>query len=319
MLSDFYFTEKQKEFFADWKHGRFRRINILEGSVRSGKTFSSLILWALWLATRPADGKYLMVGKTITTLKRNCLDPLQQLLGQENMQFAAASKRARIFGRTVELEGAANSESENKIRGLTLHGAYVDEITLVPRDFFIMLLSRLSAPGAQLFGTTNPDSPQHWLKTEFMDNPDVDVYRTKFLLDDNTALPEDYIRNLKKEYTGVFYRRFILGDWVAAEGAIYPMFDRKIHVSDDTPEMRTHWIGCDYGHTNPTAFLRLAAGNDGRIWVLDEYYHISSSIGRNSIASNALILSINPAQRARSSTPGICVHSAKKDLPPIRL
>lgn len=282
MLSDFYFTEKQKEFFADWKHGRFRRINILEGSVRSGKTFSSLILWALWLATRPKDGKYLMVGKTITTLKRNCLDPLQQLLGSANMHFAAASKRARIFGRTVELEGAANAESENKIRGLTLHGAYVDEITLVPREFFVMLLSRLSAPGAQLFGTTNPDSPQHWLKTEFMDNPDVDIYRTKFLLDDNTALPEDYIRNLKKEYTGVFYRRFILGDWVAAEGAIYPMFDRKIHVSDDTPEMRMHWIGCDYGHTNPTAFLRLAAGSDGRIWVLDEYYHMADKSGAKS-------------------------------------
>lgn len=281
-MSEFFLTDKQKEFFSDWKHGRLRRINMLEGSVRSGKTYSSLILWALWLATRPETGKYLMVGKTITTLKRNCLDPLQQLLGEENMHFAAAAKRAKIFGRTVELEGAANAESENKIRGLTLSGAYLDEATLVPRDFFVMLLSRLSAPGAQLFGTTNPDSPQHWLKTEFLDNPDVDVYKTKFLLDDNTTLPPDYIENLKKEYTGVFYRRFILGEWVAAEGAIYPTFDRKLHVSDQLPRLHTHWIGCDYGHTNPTAFLRLAAGEDGRIWVIDEYYHMAGKDGTKS-------------------------------------
>ena len=82
-MSDFRFTEKQKEFFSDWKHNRLRRLNILEGSVRSGKTFSSLIMWALWLATRPENGKYLMVGRTLTTLKRNCLEPLLAILGEE--------------------------------------------------------------------------------------------------------------------------------------------------------------------------------------------------------------------------------------------
>ena len=281
-MNDFRFTEKQKEFISDWKHNRLKRINILEGSVRSGKTFSSLIMWALWLATRPADGKYLMVGRTLTTLKRNCLEPLQAMLGEDNMRMSIPAKRAEIFGRHVDLEGAANALSENKIRGVTLSGAYVDEMTLVPEDFFTMLLSRLSTEGAKLFGTTNPDSPRHWLKVNFLDKPGLDIYRIKFLLDDNTTLPVDYIENLKREYTGVFYRRFILGDWVTAEGAIYPMFDLARHVSDQTPETHMQWIGCDYGHTNPTAFLRLAAGNDGRIWVLDEYYHMADKTGAKS-------------------------------------
>lgn len=278
----FRLTEKQKEFFSDWKHGRLKRINILEGSVRSGKTYSSLIMWALWLATRPESGKYLMVGKTLTTLKRNCLEPLAEMLGKEHMQFSTPAKRAVIFGRNVDLEGAANAASENKIRGITLGGAYADELTLIPRDFFVMLLSRLSTPGAMLFGTTNPDSPRHWLKADYLDNPQLDLYRIRFLLDDNTTLPADYIANLKKEYTGVFYRRFILGDWVAAEGAVYPMFEQKRHVSDTVPELRMHWIAADYGHTNPTAFLRLASGEDGRIWVLDEYYHMADKTGAKS-------------------------------------
>ena len=272
-MSDFALTEKQKTLFSDWKHGRLRRINILEGSVRSGKTYSSLILWALWLASRPETGKYLMVGKTMTTLKRNCLEPLQAMFGENKVSYSIPGKHATIFDRSVDLEGASDARSEEKIRGVTLHGAYMDEITLAPQPFFAMLLSRLSAPGAKLFGTTNPDSPRHWLKVDYLDNPKLDIYRRKFLLDDNTTLPSDYIENLKLEYTGVFYRRFILGDWVAAEGAIYPMFEVIRHVSEATPEIRMAWIAADIGHTNPTAFLRLGAGKDGRIWVLDEYYH----------------------------------------------
>lgn len=302
MLSEFQFTEKQKEFFSDWKHNHLRRLNILEGSVRSGKTYSSLIMWALWLATRPVDGKYLMVGRTLTTLKRNCLEPLQAILGESNMRVSIPAKRAEIFGRQVDLEGAANTLSENKIRGVTLHGAYVDEITLIPRDFFVMLLSRLSTVGAKLFGTTNPDSPRHWLKTEYLDNPEIDVYRIKFLLDDNTTLPQDYIDNLKKEYSGVFYRRFILGDWVAAEGAIYPMFDAKIHISDKVPKLRMHWIAADYGHTNPTAYIRLAAGDDGRVWVIDEYYHMADKTGSKS-----------PKQYSRD----MIAFAAKSDMPDV--
>ena len=303
-MNDFRFTEKQKQFISDWKHNRLRRLNVLEGSVRSGKTFSSLIMWALWLATRPEDGKYLMVGRTLTTLKRNCLEPLQGILGEENMYVSVPAKRATIFGRNVDLEGAANALSENKIRGVTLHGAYLDEITLIPRDFFTMLLSRLSTEGAKLFGTTNPDSPRHWLKTEYLDNPDIDVYRIKFLLDDNTTLPPDYIDNLKKEYTGVFYRRFILGDWVAAEGAIYPMFERQKHVSDAVPEFRMHWIAADYGHTNPTAFLRLSAGEDGRIWVTDEYYHMADKTGAKSPKQYARDMS---AFAAKGPSPDVVV------------
>ena len=278
-MSNFAFTAKQRELFGDWKHGELKRLNILEGSVRSGKTYSSLILWALWLATRPEDGKYLMVGKTLTTLKRNCLEPLQAILGTDNMQYSIPAKRGKIFGRNIDLEGASDARSEEKIRGITLHGAYLDEITLAPESFFAMLLSRLSTEGAKLFGTTNPDSPRHWLKVNYLDNSDLDIYRLKFLLDDNTTLPQEYIENLKREYTGVFYRRFILGEWVAAEGAIYPMFDGKKHVSDKLPEMRMTWVCADIGHTNPTAFLRLGVGKDRRIWVMDEYYHqVGSSV-----------------------------------------
>lgn len=278
----FEFTEKQKELMSDFKHDRLKRINILDGSVRSGKTYSSLILWALWIATRPADRLFLMAGRTLTTLRRNCLEPLQALVGSANMSYSISGKRGLILGHSIVLEGANDAQAEGKIRGITLDGAYVDEMTLIQHDFFAMLLSRLSTDGAKLFGTTNPDSPRHWLKAEYLDNDKLDIYRRQFLLEDNTTLPPDYIENLRREYTGVFYQRFILGEWVAAEGAVYPMFDKTTHISDAMPEMRMTWIAADYGHTNPTVFIRLGMGTDGRIWVMDEYYHQSSKTGSKS-------------------------------------
>lgn len=278
----FSLTERQKQLISDFKRGKFRRINILEGSVRSGKTFVSLIIWALYLAQGSKNGRYLMAGRTLSTLKRNCLEPLQALLGESNMVFSTSSKRALIFGRQVELEGASNALSESRIRGMTLSGAYLDEITLLPRDFFAMLLSRLSEPRAMLIGTTNPDSPRHWLKRDYLDRRDLDLYRSRFLLTDNTALPADYVRNLSREYSGLYRRRFIGGEWVAAEGAVFPMFDLQRHVSSDMPPMKMCWLAADYGHTNPTAFLRLGVGEDKCIWVTDEYYHQSASGGSKS-------------------------------------
>lgn len=275
-MNDFAFTEKQKDLFHDFKHEQLRRINLLDGSVRSGKTYSSLILWALWLAVRPQNERYLMVGKTLTTLKRNCLEPLQVLIGSDNMEFSLSSKSADIFGRTVDLEGAADSRSEEKIRGTTYSGAYVDEATLEPRDFFFMLLSRLSTDGAKLFATTNPDNPNHWLKTEIIDKPGIDLYYKRFLLDDNTTLSPDYVRNLKLEYDGVYYQRFILGEWVAAEGAIYRLFadDPKRFIGQPPEKLFGVWIGMDFGG-NGSAHAISVIGTDSafsKLWLVDEYY-----------------------------------------------
>ena len=206
------YTPKQRALMSLWQTNRLKRINLLEGSVSSGKTWISLVLWAFWVKTMPDDGLYMMCAKSLTTLKRNCLLLLQELVGENNFTFSVPAKEGQLFGRKVLFEGANDARSEAKIRGLTLQGAYCDELTQFPQDFYTMLLSRLRKPGAKLFATTNPDSPSHWLKTNYIDRQnELDFLDVKFLLDDNTTLPADYVENIKREYTGIFYERFILG------------------------------------------------------------------------------------------------------------
>ncbi len=259
------FTAKQNELMRLFKQDRLKRLNILQGSVRSGKTWISLILWALWVASRPKDYLYMMCAKSLQTLKRNCLFPLQELIGEKHFTFSLSTKEGVLFGRKIMLEGANDARSEGKIRGITLGGAYCDELTLFPKDFFTMLLSRLSAPGAKLFATTNPDVPTHWLKKEYLDNKKLvdDLLSIFFSIDDNTTLPEEYVDSLKKEYTGVFYDRFILGKWVVAAGAIYRIFsdDPSSYniTAAELPHLDMINVGLDFGG-NKSAHALVACG-----------------------------------------------------------
>ena len=116
------FTPRQEEVISLFKHGKLKRINLLDGSVRSGKTYISLILWALFVASMPEDKSYMMAGKTLNTLKRNCLDLLQSLIGSKNFYYSLSKKEAVLFKRKVYLEGVNDKRSENKIRGMTLMG-----------------------------------------------------------------------------------------------------------------------------------------------------------------------------------------------------
>lgn len=260
-------TEKQKEFLF----AKDKRINLLSGSVRSGKTYISLLKWGLWVASMPKDAEFLMVGKTGGSLNRNCFGYMYQFFGEQNFQVSHGLKGTKLFGRTVWLAGAADVRAENQIRGMTLAGAYCDEVTLYPENFWVMLLTRLSYAGAKVYATCNPDNPTHYIKEKYIDKAsDLDCAVWNFLLTDNTHLGKEYLDNIKKEFTGVFYDRYILGKWVKAEGLVYPQYDNTVDT-EDRPYVR-YVVSMDYGTMNPTAMILWGYSN-GVWYAVKEYYY----------------------------------------------
>ncbi|MEU8760657.1 PBSX family phage terminase large subunit [Streptomyces sp. NPDC048659] len=268
------------------------RGNLWEGAVRSSKTISSILVWLKYVRVGPA-GPLLMVGKTERTLKRNIIDPIIEMVGSQRCVYKAGAGELILFGRTIYTAGANDERAAEKIKGMTLAGAYLDEVTTFPETFFKMLGTRLSIHGAQWFGTTNPEGPNHWLKKGFLDRARlhlqrdgtlaesqdpaaIDLHRFSFSLDDNPYLPEAYVESLKLEYTGLFYRRYVLGEWCLAEGVVYDMFDEKKHVVDLLPDI-TRWmaVGLDYGTINPFAALLVGVGSDNRLYAASEYRHDS--------------------------------------------
>jgi PBSX family phage terminase large subunit len=259
-------------------------VNLWHGSIRAGKTIGSLIRWMLFLANAPLGGELVMVGRTRDAVWRNVIGPLQD----PAINGAAAAlvvgnygaPTVSILGRRVHVLGASDAKAELVIRGMTVAGAYVDEVTTLPEQFFTQLLGRMSVRGAKLFGTTNPDNPAHWLKRRFIDRvTDLPHWRVfHFTMDDNPALTPEYVSQKKLEFTGLWYRRFILGEWVAAEGAVYSMWDPARHVIawEDTPPLsRMLSVGVDYGTTNATAAIALGvtAERKPRLVLVDEWRH----------------------------------------------
>jgi PBSX family phage terminase large subunit len=254
-----------------------QHINIYDGAVRAGKTLSSELRW-LYDVKRLPPGPLLMVGKTERTLKFNVLDRLVELI-PKGIKLATGSGECTIFGRRVYLVGANDERAELKIRGITLVGAYGDQVETWPETFFNMLMSRLTLPEAKMLGTCNPQSPRHWLKMNWLDREgEIDLLRVHFVLDDNPSLSKRTKENLRKEFSGLWHKRYIEGLWVAGEGAIYEMFDEDRHIVGKLncpirhlPRMTSWWLGLDYGTAAPFVICLMGEGADGNLYVLDEW------------------------------------------------
>jgi PBSX family phage terminase large subunit len=162
----------------------------------------------------------------------------------------------------------------------------VDELTLMPKDFFSRLVDRQSITGAKIFATTNPDNPAHWVRKDWLDRAlELGIRTWHFTLDDNPSLSAEYVARMKRTFTGLWYRRYILGHWVQSEGAVYETFDPQRHVVHQLPAI-DRWLcdAIDYGTVNPFAdvLIGLGTGGDGvqRMYVTSEYRHDSKAARR---------------------------------------
>jgi PBSX family phage terminase large subunit len=267
-------SEKQQDFFAFSD----AKVNIAEGAVRSGKTHVCLHRFVDHSVNAP-PGDMMILGKTGDTIERNVVRPLIELFPWVKH---VRGKHVKIGDRFVYLVGANDEQAESKVRGSTLVGGYINEVTLAPETVFNQLIARCSLPGAKIFGDTNPDSPFHWLRKNQILNPNhtPDTFmHMSFVLDDNETLEERYKEDLKILYSAspLWYQRMILGKWVAAEGAIYSMFNPELyphgHIVEFLPRTYDKIIcGVDYGTASVTTFVLL--GRNNGVWYLfREYYH----------------------------------------------
>jgi len=250
------------------------RINIFEGPVRAGKSFIGLLRWLDFCKNGP-KGPLIICGRTDKTIKRNIISPLQDMVGSA-VQYSIGKGEVNLYNRTMYVVGANDDRAEAKIRGSEFAGALIDEASLLPENFFKMLLSRLSIPDSKLFCSTNPDSPYHWLKTDFIDRQhELDLKVFSYNIRDNPTLNEKYISDLSAEYQGLWYKRYISGEWVQADGAVYDFFDEETHIIQMPYSSANYYIvGIDYGTTNPCAFTLIGYNPSSypNMWLEKEYY-----------------------------------------------
>lgn len=277
------FSDKQRRFINNSN----KKFNIAHGSVRSGKTVCSIFKFLADVAgSKPSDNIWIL-GHSMGTIKRNIVEAI---LDRHNPQTGAAAYCSQFFpgknelyiaGKKIDCIGAKDEGSIGPIQGGTCDLMYCDEMTLYPDRVIQMLLSRLSRDGAKLIATMNPSHPGHPCKQLInrAEEGDEKYYSEHFSIYDNPYLTEDFVDSLRENFSGLFFRRYFLGEWCLAEGAIFDFFDLNVHTVKRPPTAAEFYLGgIDFGISNPFAAV-IVGFNSGRstqegpqMWVEREYY-----------------------------------------------
>ena len=266
-------------------------INIAHGSVRSGKTIAATFRFLLFVLDSPYY-EFMISGKTRDTIERNVIrDLIRMIDGRIPYKYRKFDNYIEIAGNKIWLIGFSDEGATEKVRGMTVGGWYADELTSASKSTVEMAITRCSVDGAQMFWTMNPESPYHFIYTDYITNTELldsgTVKTWHFTLDDNLHLSKRYIEELKRvnRKSQVNYKRNILGQWVIAEGVIYDSFDENIHVfhEDLTETFDEINICCDYGVSTVTTFGVMGiikdTKNGNRYYLQEETYYDATQKG----------------------------------------
>lgn len=272
-------SKKQKQILAF----PFTSYNALiaDGAVRSGKTSFMSIAFVDDAMRRYDRQRFAICGKTVESAIKNIIEPYLGIkLVREKYHISwrradktmivTQGKKQNIF----EVFGGKDESSFALIQGRTLAGVLFDEVALQTRSFVEQALARCSVDGSRFWFNCNPDSPNHWFYKEWIKQAERhNALHLHFELDDNPALSEEIKERYRTTYSGVFYDRYVRGLWVAADGIIYPQFDKNRHIVKNKPRPYSkYYISIDYGTSNPTSMGLWGLYNRKWYRVADSYY-----------------------------------------------
>jgi len=280
------FSPKQLKLLNFWRKGSPYAdcdMVIADGSIRSGKTIADICSFLQWSQETFDGDNFILAGKTMGALKRNVIKPMLQILTAWGWSFNynRSENFIEIGTNTYFMFGANTEASQDALQGLTAAGAYADEAALFPQSFIDQMIGRCSVDGAKIFLNCNPEGPHHYIKEEFINKAkEKNVYHLHFTMDDNLTLSEKKKAFYRNAFTGVFFKRFILGLWVAADGLIYQIFADNPEgyiVDDEWLEKHpiTHGtIGVDFGGTKSAHAFTFTGFTQGyrHVVTVKEYY-----------------------------------------------
>ena len=275
------FSRKQKQILTWWlpESGVSDADGIIaDGAIRSGKTVCMSLAFVQWSMHSFNGQNFGMCGKTVGSFRRNVLSVLKQMLPARGYTIRDRRTDNLVVisrGSTENyyyIFGGKDEGSQDLVQGITLAGILLDEIALMPESFVNQATGRCSVDGSKFWCNCNPSGPEHWFKKQWIDEQKKrNLLYLHFTMEDNLSLSEQIRARYRAMYTGIFYRRYILGQWCLAEGLVYE-FDPEKHVTDDLPEWGEWYISCDYGTLNPFS-AGLWCVRDGVAVRVSEFYH----------------------------------------------
>lgn len=273
------FSQKQSKLLYWWEdNSPYKNYDmvIADGAIRSGKTVAMICSFLRFTQKRHKAQNFIIAGKTAGSLKRNVIQPMLQILTAWGWDYYynRSDNYIVVGSNTYYLFGANTEASQDSLQGLTAAGGFADEVALFPQSFVEQMIGRCSVSGSKLFFNCNPKSPYHYFKENYIDKAEEKrIYHLHFTMDDNLSLAAEVKERFKRMFSGVFFKRYILGLWVQAEGIIYDMFSDEHIVRSEERAYIEYYVAADYGTQNPMVFLLFGKTLSGQWYLVDEYYY----------------------------------------------
>lgn len=277
-------TKKQNEVLKEVRKKQ-PKITVLYGGKRAGKTFLAILMFLSHVANYEGQGlSFVIGGVNRSSIERNVISEIELLTGMDIKLDQASS--FQLFGNRVYCFDGALASSWKKARGFTSAGALLNEATALHDSFIKEIISRCSYRGARIIADTNPESPSHPIKKDYIDKSGqklstgrTNILSFHFTLFDNETLDEEYVESIVQSTpSGAFTDRDIYGRWVSREGAVYSDFDRGLNgIEDDFLDSLTFdriIIGVDWGYEHYGSMIPIGV-------IGDEYFILDEFVGRH--------------------------------------
>lgn len=249
------------------------RYVVLEGGTRSSKTIS--LAQAQILMCGEPNGDFISIArKTLPALRISAMRDFFKILVNAGGEFGAYpslyDETAHSKGlNTYELNGNTvefmSVDDPQKKRGSGRKRLWVNEANELSEDDARQLFLRTEG---QIYIDYNPsESPEHWIHQNILSLPPdkVTIIHSTYL--DNPFLPPEQVQEIErlKDQDPVAWSVFGLGKWAQLRGKIYTSWSR----GETMPEGGVY--GIDFGHTVPTAVVKVNLVDNTLYWREDVY------------------------------------------------
>ena len=241
-----------------------KRITVMQGGSRSGKTYNILI-WFIVKLLQESGKTLTIVRQSLPSIKgsvlRDFVDILLKLGIYDENNHNKTEQIYTMNGNTIEFVSA---DQPQKIRGRARTYLFCNEANELTYEAWMQLIMRTEG---KIVIDYNPSDISSWIYDNVIPRDDADFYITTFR--DNPFLAKELVDELErlKDADPNYWQIYGLGERGLSQDLIFTHFKTTENMPDDGEVV----YGLDFGFNNPSSLVKVIF-NDGVAYVKEMLY-----------------------------------------------
>lgn len=241
-----------------------KRITVMQGGSRSGKTYNILI-WFIVKLLQENDKTLTIVRQSLPSIKGTVLRDFIDILSKMGIYSEDNhNKTDQIYTLNGNIIEFVSADQPQKIRGRARDYLFCNEANELSYEAWMQLIMRTENKTVIDY---NPSDLSSWIYDNVIPRDDSDFYITTFR--DNPFLPKELVAELErlKDADPNYWQIYGLGERGLSNDLIYTHWK----TTETMPSSGEVVYGVDFGYNNPSALVKVVF-YDGVIYAEELLY-----------------------------------------------